>query len=255
MFEEGFHRSWLLTLLAFGATLLAACADPSKQILGEWKGQGPMGYNEDIGEFLPDGSCKLLRAGARQYCAWVERGGTLQVRFSADNPDSTLRAVIKDDQMWLMEENKTESSWVRLGSELDKSVAAYTKGQQFIQAGDYEQGIAALKEAADRGFEGGQNSLAWVYATAKDPRFQNGKKAVEYAEKVIAQNDDYPYQDTYAAALARDGQFKKAIDVETEALSQLRKDTDLPVEERKAAEQRYRGRIGLYQAGQAYTEP
>jgi hypothetical protein len=54
-------------------------------------------------------------------------------------------------------------------------VKAYSRGQSLIQAGDYENGMAALKESADGGFDGAQNSLTRNYATAKVPGFRDGK--------------------------------------------------------------------------------
>jgi len=247
-------RNWHLIALALGAALLLACGNSGRELVGSWKGVGARGYNQDVADFLEDGSCKSLEGGERRFCSWSERpGGVLQVRYGTD-PDADLKAEIDGDRMWLKQGEQAQSAWVRSGSKLDGTVAAYTKGMSLLQAGDYEQGMAALKEAADAGFLSGQNSLAWNYATAKDPKFQDGKKAVDYAEKAVAQLHDYETLGTLAAALARDGQFKKAADTETEALSLLEKDTDLSDEDLQAAEERFRSRIELYQGGQAYTE-
>ena len=57
-----------------------------------------------------------------------------------------------------------------------------------------------------------------------------------------------------ADVVTADGQFKKAVETETEALSLLEKDTDLSDEDRQAAEERFQKQIDLYQGGQAYTE-
>src|SRR5436305_9938149 len=249
------HRHWYLPALALGAAVLLACGSSGSELVGSWKGMGPRGYNQDVADFLADGSCKSLEGGERRFCSWSARpGGVLQVRYGTD-PDADLKAEIDGDRMWLTQGGHLESAWVRSGSQLDVSMTAYTKGLSLVRAGDYEQGIAALKEAADRDLASGQNSLAWVYATVKDPRFQDGKKAIAYAEKAVAQHRVAHYLDTLAAALARDGQFKKAVETETEALSLLEKDTDLSDEDRQAAEERLQTQIDLYQGGQAYTEP
>jgi tetratricopeptide (TPR) repeat protein len=249
------HRIWRLPALALGAALLLACGNSGRELMGSWKGTGGMGYNQDVADFFADGSCKSLEGGTRRFCAWsAHPGGVLEVRYGADQPESTLRAVIDGDHMVLKQGEEPVSTWVRSGSKLDVTVTTYTKGQSLIEAGDYEQGLAALKEAADAGYLLGQNSLAWNYATAKDPRFQDGKKAVSYAEKAVAQLHDYQTLDTLAAALARDGQFKKAAETETEALGLLAKDSGRPAEDRQAAEERFRSRLDLYQGGQAYTE-
>jgi len=249
------HRNWHLTALALGAALLLACGNSGREIVGSWKGMGQIGYNQDVADFLEDGSCKSLEGGNRRFCSWSARpGGVLLVRYGTE-PDAYLKAEIDGDRLLLLRGEQTESAWVRSGSPLDVSMTAFTKGLSLVQAGEYEPGIAALKEAADRDLSSGQNSLAWVYATAKDPRFQDGKKAIAYAEKAVAQHRTPHYLDTLAAALARDGQFKKAVDTETEALSLLEKDPDLSTEERQATAERFRSRIDLYQGGQAYTEP
>jgi tetratricopeptide (TPR) repeat protein len=249
-------QRWKLASLALGAAALLACGGASGNIVGSWKGTGAMGYNQDVADFFADGSCKALQGGERRFCSWTERSsGGFEVRYGADDPDGDRRAEVEGDQMLLKQGDQVTSSWVRAGSPLDKDVEAYTRGQSLIQAGDWEHGMAALKEAADRGFAGGQNSLAWNFATAKDPRFQDGKQAVSYAEKAVAQSRHHVYLDTLAAALARDGQFRKAAETETEALALLEKDGVLSDEEREAASQRYHARAELYQGGQPYTQP
>ncbi|PYQ68374.1 MAG: hypothetical protein DMF53_00300 [Acidobacteria bacterium] len=248
------HRHWYLPALALGAAVLLACGSSGSELVGSWKGMGPRGYNQDVADFLADGSCKSLEGGERRFCSWSARpGGVLLVRYGTD-ADAELQAEIDGDRMWLKQGGQAQSAWVRAGSKLDGTLAAYTKGMSLIQAGDSEQGMAALKEAADAGLLSGQYSLAWNYATAKDPRFQDGKKAVDYAEKAVAQLHDYLTLDTLAAALARDGQFKKAADTETEAFSLLEKEAGLSDEDQQAAEELFRKRIDLYQGGQAYTE-
>jgi tetratricopeptide (TPR) repeat protein len=239
-------RNRALVPLALGAALLLACGNSGRDLVGSWKGLGAMGYNQEVADFLEDGSCKSFERGERRFCSWSARpGGVLLVRYGTD-ADAELQAEIDGDRMWLKQGERAQSAWVRAGSKLDGTVAAYTKGMSLIQAGDYEQGMAALKEAADAGLLSGQNNLAWNYATAKDPRFQDGKKAVDYAERAVAQLHDDQTLDTLAAALARDGQFKKAADTETEALSLLEKETGLSPEDLRAAEEGFRSRIELY---------
>jgi len=247
--------SWCrLLALALWIVLLLGCEDDSKhRIVGKWKGVGGQGANQDHAEFAADNHCKLTRGGRTLgYCLWTPRNDHVFDVMS----DVALVGAVDGDRMWLKQNKQSAvSAWVRAGSKLEATVTVFTKGQSLIHAGEYEQGIATLKEAADQEYSGAQNSLAWVYATAKDARFQDGKKAVAYAEKAVAQVHHYNYLDTLAAALARDGQFKKAAETETEAFSLLQKDTDLSPEDRQAAEERFRTRIGLYQGGQAYTEP
>ena len=250
------ERRPALAVLGLLALILPSCGSSESPIVGEWKGRSSLGYTQDAAEFSAGGACKLSQGGARQVCAWSrEADGSIKISYGTERPATTVRGTITGDQMWFMQGDHTESSWIRKGSELDACVAAYSKGQELIQAGDYEQGMAALKEAADRGFEGAQNSLAWNYAAARDPRFRDGKKAVAYAQKAVAQTHHYQYLDTLAVSLARDGQFEAAVKAETKALGLLEKDADRPAADREAAEGRFRGRIALFRQRQPYTEP
>lgn len=242
-----------LLALALWIVLLLGCQDDSKhRIVGQWKGVGAQGANQDHAEFAADNHCELTRGGrALGYCMWTPRDDHAFDVVS----DVPLVGVVDGDRMWLKQDKQSAvSAWVRAGSKLEATVTVFTKGQSLIQAGEYEQGIAALKEAAGQDYAGAQNSLAWVYATAKDARFQDGKKAVAYAEKAVAHLRHPMYLDTLAAALARNGQLKKAVDTEAEALSLLAKASDLSPEDRQTAAERFRTRIGLYQGGRAYTE-
>lgn len=56
------------------------------------------------------------------------------------------------------------------------------------------------------------NSKAWILATAANPRYRNGKQAVELAKKAVAINATIDSLDTMSAAYAANGQFDKAID-------------------------------------------
>ncbi len=256
---KGFrHRTRRLVALGLLAGILASCAIPIPEdpIVGTWKGGEGTGSDQDVAEFSADGTCKLSRGGARQACAWArEADGKLSIRYGAGQPTSAVHGEIGGDRLWFLRGNHAESSWVRKGSELDANLMDYTKGEKLIQAGDYEHGMAALKAAADQGLDDAQNNLAWVYATAKDPRFRDGKAAVGYAQKAVAQADDYQYLDTLAAALARDGQFAAAVKTQTEALALLEKDRDYPAAYREKAVASFRGRLARFQQGQPYTEP
>lgn len=66
--------------------------------------------------------------------------------------------------------------------------------------------------AADRGHAASQNSLGWIYATAKHKRHANGKLAVKYALMAAEQSERHHVLDTLAAAYARNGQFEKAVE-------------------------------------------
>jgi len=69
----------------------------------------------------------------------------------------------------------------------------------------------------DPGSVGTWNNLAWLLATAKDPRVRDGPRAVACAREAV-QSDRLPaWLDTLAAAHAECGDFARAVAVEEEA--------------------------------------
>jgi tetratricopeptide (TPR) repeat protein len=90
------------------------------------------------------------------------------------------------------------------------------------------------------------NSLAWMLATCRDAKIRDGPRAVALARQAC-QATDWKHafcMGTFGAALAETGAFEEAIHWQTQALR-------LYPEEEKAAG---RGRLELYEAGQAYRE-
>ena len=168
---------------------------------------------------------------------------------------NTASAQVSGDEMVLEFGASAGTAWglVRAGSQKEQDTAANIRGKVLIDSGHYERGVAEWTQAADRGDSIAQNNLAWLYATAKRSELRDGKKAVTYAEKATVSMRNFSYLDTLAASLARDNQFERAVQVEEEALLLLGKDKSLP--DHAAALTRFKNRLALYKAGQAYTEP
>jgi len=114
-------------------------------------------------------------------------------------PDAATSLVIAHFQLGVVDEKQ--------GRELD-AVGEYTK-------------VLELKPDDPDSL----NNLAWLYATAKDPRVRNPSRAQEYAEKAVAaatlQKSQrlFSYLDTLAEALYANGEFDKAIETEKKALA------------------------------------
>ncbi len=110
-----------------------------------------------------------------------------------------------------------------------------------------EDYVAAL--ARDPEYPNLLNSWAWQLATCPDPKFRDGKRAVEMATKA---NEKFDWKisghvETLAAAYAEISQFDEANKWEKKALELL----DIKdVEQRKAMQQR----VELYQAGRPFRE-
>ena len=91
--------------------------------------------------------------------------------------------------------------------------ARHSAGHLYITTKDYAKAEALLSELI-REFPDDfklWNNLAWLYATAEDPLFKDGKKAIEYAQTamVLAPND-YHVWSTLSEAHYVSGNYEKA---------------------------------------------
>jgi tetratricopeptide (TPR) repeat protein len=89
---------------------------------------------------------------------------------------------------------------------------------------------------------GSYNNLAWLFATAKDPRYRDCKKAIAFAQKALEMGKNGAWMDTLAAAYAECGSFREAIKVETEAY----KKSNPP-------NQNFKKRLQIYRNGMSYA--
>ncbi|MEM1436031.1 MAG: tetratricopeptide repeat protein [Pseudomonadota bacterium] len=80
------------------------------------------------------------------------------------------------------------------------------------------RGVDWLRRAAAGETASAQNQFAWVLATSPHADVRNGDQAVAAAQRAVALDRNASYLDTLAAALAEQGDFSKAVAVQTEAL-------------------------------------
>ncbi len=94
------------------------------------------------------------------------------------------------------------------------------------------------------------NNLAWIRATNPDPRFRNGVRAVESAEKAcdLWGYEDPGFLDTLAAAYAEAGRFSEAVATARKAVSLSASLGS------KEAVQELKKRLHLYTAGRPFRE-
>jgi Tfp pilus assembly protein PilF len=103
---------------------------------------------------------------------------------------------------------------------------------------DYEAVLAR-----DPGSAGTWNNLAWLLATARDPRVRNGVRALASAREAVRTDRQPAWLDTLAAAHAECGDFARAVAVEEEAWRR-----SIPPNER------FRMRLELYRQGRTVAE-
>jgi tetratricopeptide (TPR) repeat protein len=128
----------------------------------------------------------------------------------------------------------------------------FDRGQLFVAMGLYQPAIEDLHMAATLSPKTAvyANALAWLLATCHDAKIHNGKEAVRFAHKAVSIDRNAQYLDTLAAAQARNGDFKQAVETQQEALDLLRKDKVVQEETIKE----FTTRLSLYTAGKPYTQ-
>lgn len=91
--------------------------------------------------------------------------------------------------------------------------ARYVIGHVYISAKQYGKAEAVMTALAEEYPEDFKllNNLAWLYATAEDPAYRDGQKAIEIAQKamVLAPNDHHVWS-TLSEAYYVSGEYEKA---------------------------------------------
>lgn len=151
----------------------------------------------------------------------------------------------------------------RIRGEADEALAAYTKcievapwytnayanrGYMQKRLKNYTAALTDYRLAikVNPRFAGALNDLAWLRATCPDESIRDAGEAVELARKAceLTSNENVECLDTLAAALAADGQFQEAVEVQTRAIAQM---------EPEAADAAQK-RLLLYRNGEAFRE-
>lgn len=126
----------------------------------------------------------------------------------------------KDDYLSLIKEKEKEGKeYLKLGyvKFLNKEQSDYKKQGRYDLALEITKKLMEQKSEADTVNAEANNSVAWFFATCKDPRYRDAEKALEYAQKAVAIKRSARYLDTLAASYAENGDFAKAVELETEA--------------------------------------
>ena len=121
---------------------------------------------------------------------------------------------------------------------------------RYCVAGEYTNAVDILRQAIlfDPNDDASCNYLAWIKATCSDASVRDGKEAVSAATKAceLAEWKAWNWIDTLAAAYAEAGDFKRAIELEEQALR-----TGNPSE---PDQKQMRERIALYKQSRPFRD-
>ena len=125
--------------------------------------------------------------------------------------------------------------------------ARFGLASAYAQAGDAQAAIAGLDEllSAHPGETAIEATLAWVLATADDPRLRNAARAVQLAEAAASRTDlqDPDVLNSLAAAYAEAGRFDEAVRTAEAAEARARTNHRVPLADALAE------RLVSYRAG------
>jgi len=168
-------------------------------------------YNEAISDFT-----KALEINPRYAAAYYNRGLAYHNRGQYDEAISDYNKALEIDPR--------------------DALAYCNRGFAYDNKGQYDQAISDYTKALEINprYAAAYNELAWLLATAKEPRIRNGKKAVELALRACELSDwkNPDYLDTLAAAYARVDDFGNATKWQEKALQLFEKGEKAEAQER-----------------------
>lgn len=92
--------------------------------------------------------------------------------------------------------------------------ARYISAHVYIKTHQYKKAEALLKSLIESNPEDFKllNNLAWLYATAEDPEFRNGQKAIQCAQEAVAiEPNSHHVWSTLSEAYYISGEYEKAF--------------------------------------------
>ncbi|MEA3230683.1 MAG: tetratricopeptide repeat protein [Thermodesulfobacteriota bacterium] len=130
-------------------------------------------------------------------------------------------------------------------------IDAYTsRGVAFFRKGDYQRAQKDLDLILKKNPDNANaiNQKAWMLAVCPDPRYRDGKKALELSKRAINIKTTPNYLDTLAAVYAENGQYQEAARVQRKVIALLTQ------EERLDRLDIYLERLKKYEAGEPWRE-
>lgn len=207
---------------------------------------------------------QAVRLGDRRYSTVIlhNRAAAYLQKGDIDRAIADYDEAIRYHTPWAASYTNRATA-LRAKGEYDRAMADYddairldpayaraylSRGMARFAKDDVEGALADMKKAAEVNPRdtGTLNAVAWWYATSKDDRVRNGKRAVQLARHACELTHwSLPsYLDTLAAAYAETGNFSEAVTFEEKALQSPGF--------AKFSGDRAQRRLQLYRAGKPY---
>jgi tetratricopeptide (TPR) repeat protein len=137
--------------------------------------------------------------------------------------------------------------------------AFIARGELFSKHGKYDQSLEDFNKAIELAPKSGiaYDAIAWFFATCKDPKYRDGKRAVQYAKKALLFTGDVKTNvnvraiiyNTLAASYAEVGDFNQAVSMQSKAL-----DLYKPANVGDKTKARYKELIEAYKNKETYIQ-
>jgi len=168
------------------------------------------GGGDSRGTYARDGSNRAAEIQSAIKKAVEER----EIRIEAEK-----RAQAKKREAERLTREKQREAEQAARAKKVEAAQAFLAGHNAFRRSLYAQGVAEYERSWGLGNVDALNKLAWHFATCKDVKQHNGKRAVELALKLTKLKPIANNLDTLAAAYARNGQFEEAVSTQVRALS------------------------------------
>ncbi|GAB3371023.1 hypothetical protein GCM10027431_19360 [Lysobacter rhizosphaerae] len=119
------------------------------------------------------------------------------------------------------------------------------------------QGMDMLARADAEGNKGGTNNYAWMLCTSPLKEVYDPKRGLEVSKRLGEDMEEMPagWVDTVAACYAANGDFVRAVELQTRAVKEMNAyESPRVAKERNGKESGRARRLGLYKAGKRYEE-
>jgi TPR repeat protein len=154
--------------------------------------------------------------------------GLKWLRRSAEHGDahgqSNLAVFYSQGLGGVPKDEKEAAKWMRRAADQGLAAAQFGMGLMYARGSgvpqDTAEAVRWYHKAIDQGDSPAMNNLAYLLATANDPKIRNPKEAITLARKAAeAEPDNAAYLDTLATAYFQADQPDKAADAERQALT------------------------------------